>query len=253
MKLPRFRFSILSLLLLTAVIAVGVMLYQRHVVWKEAEAEYESLITQFDPSVEIREEVRSLLERYPVLAKKRGTMVWATAYGDLEMCETVLQQGADPNEAGSQLIRGSVLQFAILAKRTGLVRLLIEHEADLSIRDKNKGSSFDNSLLHTAAGRGDTAMCQLLLSEGLDIDAVNAKGQTPLHLAIKYAQIEVVQLLLEHGAACTKDAQGQTPRDVAQWRREEHVLAHLDVEPIDEMIRSIEAHCKTTDVAMTEG
>ncbi len=241
MKSFRLRFSIFSLLLVTAVIAVGLMLYQRHVAWKTAEAEYQNIIAQHDPSPEMKGKVERFVQRYPQLAKRRGSLEWATIYGNLEMCRHLLELGADPNEAGGTLVPGSPIRFAVITQRADLVRLLLEYGANASNRDR----PFNNTLLHIAACQEDVELCQILLDEGISIDVTDASGQTPLHLAIRGARLNVVKFLLKQGASCKADFQGQTPRDVAQWRREEHVLAHLDAEPIDEMTRLIEERCQS--------
>jgi ankyrin repeat protein len=51
--------------------------------------------------------------------------------------------------------------------------------------------------LHHAARKGQTAMAELLLSKGAEVDAKNNMGYTPLHHA---ASTQVAALLLENGA-----------------------------------------------------
>lgn len=242
----RPRFSILSLLLFTAVIAVGAMLYQRHLAWKEAEAEFESILLQADHSPEMQQQVELLVQQYPRLAKKPGTLEWAMRRGNWQLCRHFLELGADPNGPIARPMTGPPLRLAVYMQQAELVRALLEYGADRAILDKTPGPSFNDTLLHVVAARGNVVLGQILLDAGLSIDARNASGQTPLHVAIRSAQVEFVQFLLAQGAACQADYDGKTPRDVAQWRREEHVLAHLDLEPIDEMIRSLEEHCQAT-------
>lgn len=242
--MTRPRFSILSLMLLTAVIAVGAMLYQRHLAWKEAEVRYRALIHETAWSREVIEEVRQLVIDYPQLAQEKGTLEWVLRSGNVELCRALLENGADPDEKGTVYVMPP-LQQAIVAKQIEPFRLLLDFGADkFALDDAPKGTpTHGNTLLHLAAALNRPAHCQILLEEGLSVDATNAMGQTPLHLAIRGAHLDVIKLLLEHGTKCLPDQQGQTPREVAQRTREDFVLAHLDLEPIDEMIRLLEEHC----------
>ena len=54
--------------------------------------------------------------------------------------------------------------------------------------------------IYRAAFDGDLATIRRLLAEGVDLEACNDMGQTPLHLAIENGNVEVVKFLLEAGA-----------------------------------------------------
>lgn len=56
------------------------------------------------------------------------------------------------------------------------------------------------SALHGAAGRGDLVAVSQLVSEGADVDAVGARGCTPLTLAIRGGHTDVVAFLVDNGA-----------------------------------------------------
>jgi cytohesin len=52
----------------------------------------------------------------------------------------------------------------------------------------------------------------LLLAKGLDVNARNNKGETPLHVAMRFAQKNVVEVLLAKGADVNaRDREGKTP------------------------------------------
>jgi len=57
-----------------------------------------------------------------------------------------------------------------------------------------------NTPLHIAIQNGNLEIVKALLADGCDIGVRNADGLTPLDLATKLNQEEIVRLLLEHGA-----------------------------------------------------
>ncbi len=57
-----------------------------------------------------------------------------------------------------------------------------------------------NKQLVTAAADGDLAAVSELLAEGADVNADNGFGVTPLYTAADWGNLELVRLLLEHGA-----------------------------------------------------
>jgi uncharacterized protein len=58
------------------------------------------------------------------------------------------------------------------------------------------------TLLHHMAAEGELAKAKLLLTHGADIDAIDDEYRsTPLGVAARRGQSEMVALLLEHGAA----------------------------------------------------
>jgi ankyrin repeat protein len=55
-----------------------------------------------------------------------------------------------------------------------------------------------------------------LLDEGLDMEAKDTAGYTPLHCAVFYMQRGVIRLFLSRGAdICTKDSQVTTSQEVS--------------------------------------
>ena len=56
------------------------------------------------------------------------------------------------------------------------------------------------SQVHAAAGKGDIAAVAALLARGVDVDAANDRGVTPLYIAAQHGYLELVKFLLERGA-----------------------------------------------------
>jgi len=72
--------------------------------------------------------------------------------------------------------------------------------------------------IHFAAASKDHAkeLLTVLLDAHADINALNDNGQTPLHIAVFWNNVEAVKLLLERGANKTlKNKSGRTPEDLA--------------------------------------
>ena len=70
-------------------------------------------------------------------------------------------------------------------------------------------------------------MVQLLLEHGADIDNVDHKGNTALHVASYHGHVETVKLLLESGAQMKINDLEKTPLDVALDEEEEDVVGIL--------------------------
>ena len=65
---------------------------------------------------------------------------------------------------------------------------------------------------------------ELLLAQGADVDAANQTGHTALHGATLRGSTAMIQFLVDHGAnARAKNAKGQTPLDLAVGVPSEHI------------------------------
>lgn len=66
--------------------------------------------------------------------------------------------------------------------------------------------------IHYAAMMGDTTKIKQLLADGVDIDAQDENGRTPLHIASYLGQLKAVKLLVKKGANVNaRDNGGWTP------------------------------------------
>ena len=76
-----------------------------------------------------------------------------------------------------------------------------------------------------AASEGELPLIELLLVDGLDIDAADAGGRTLLSLAAQRGNLDAVEFLLRHGADVNAhDATSVTPLGWAQ-RAGHHAIA----------------------------
>lgn len=246
MKLPRFRFSIFTLLVFTAVIAVGLMLYQRHVAWQKAETRFLEIVNDYQIGDEVIPELSALITRYPTLATRPQAMGWVALHGDVDLCRQFLEAGANPREFMKQS-EVPVVLFPLVRNESDMVQLMIQYGADVKCPDISlpAGSYVDNTtLLHVAARFGAGETCKVLLDNGVDVNSTNDDLATPLHYA---GDLSVVRLLLEHGAKLTKDKQGQTPYDIFVSQRDSRGEQELWKESQQQIIDLLEQHLETSD------
>lgn len=83
--------------------------------------------------------------------------------------------------------------------------------------------------LGLAVGYNKLDVVEALLDGGALVDGADAKGSTPLHYASGYGRVELVKLLLKRGADVrARNDAGQTPLDVATVNREQKAVKALE-------------------------
>jgi len=141
----------------------------------------------------------------------------AAMAGEPELAAVLIRSGADPDareaEGHTPLYRAST---------GGVARVLLAAGAAVDIASgPTRGTA-----LHQAARRGCVSVAQALLDHGATIDARDAKYQTPLRRAVNCRQLQIVRLLVRHGAdPHLADRRGVTPLDVARTDEMKQVLA----------------------------
>ena len=111
----------------------------------------------------------------------------------LSLIKALLDRGSSVNSV-DDFGRSVLHQMSFSQNATEeLYDLLLQHEADLNISDKN-----GETPLHFAASHGNTRCIEWLIEQGADVGALDRKNRTPLHsAAYKGGSVE---LLIQHGA-----------------------------------------------------
>ena len=119
----------------------------------------------------------------------------AAFFGYTSIAEFLLTKGAAVNSPSQNRMRVMPLHSAIANRRTEIVRLLLEHGADV-----NAAQADDFTPLHEAAQNGMLEVTRWLLDRGANVNAKLTDGKTPLALAVEYKHDDVVELLRRYGA-----------------------------------------------------
>ncbi len=140
----------------------------------------------------------------------RAQMLEAAEKGNLPLVRELLAKGADINAKNTNGY--TALHMAVSKSHKDIVEFLIAKGADVNARSRSGSTP-----LHLAK-REDIA--KILLASGVEIDPRDSAGYTPLLRAAKYRTKEVVEALLEAGAAvdAKEKGDGQTPLHFAVRR-----------------------------------
>lgn len=171
--------------------------------------------------------------REVVLEPKRGTISslrLAVRTGRVEICRLLLAENANPNEA---------TPYPLIADATDnpeILKMLIEKGANVHRRiqvTRKLGGLFteggEAAPIHFAVRRGNPECVKILLDSGVDPNAANESGETPLHLALLTEQWErscghdtksyiiIVRDLIASGASTRfRDRFDKSPQDYAK-------------------------------------
>jgi uncharacterized protein len=156
-----------------------------------------------------------------LLAERRSdlTLFEASATGDLERVQALLK--TSPALANAYAPDGfQPLGLAAFFNFPAVAHYLVEHGADVNSPARNLQNV---APLHSAAASQAIEIVRLLLEHGANPNAQQAKRFVPLHAAAQNGQAEMIELLLAHGAEINpRAASGLTPLGLALKSGHEH-------------------------------
>ena len=180
----------------------------------------------------------------------------AMRWGDVETLSTLFKN--NPALVFNKDIVGQTpLHKAAYYGQRGIVKLLLDHNADVHVKDmygetplfdsamngylgatelllKNgsevniKNDNQQTPLFRAVEGRGNTGIVELLLASNANVNAVCEEEYTPLHEAAWQGSDYVVQLLIASGAKINAtNQQGETPLHDAVYRGSKDIVKLL--------------------------
>ncbi len=169
-------------------------------------------------------------------------IVCAIQSGSCEMIELLLANQCDVN---AMYQRKTLLHRAVTLGNQKVVRLLVQHHADVGLKDRYGYTAIHLAMIHH---QNDLQKRRALLSALIKeqdksiLNIPNLRGTPPLHCAIENYDVEVVKILIENGADLSATDKNQitplfkalySPRDLdgRRDRREEIVKLLLEAAP----------------------
>lgn len=153
-----------------------------------------------------------LLFSIPVLADEPA-IVLAAESSDLAKIKVALASGEDVNAVGDG--GANALMWASKNNHIEIVDFLLSKGADVNAKD----SAGYTALIYT----GDITIAADLINHGADVHVRTKNKNTPLIIAVKNGQLDMVKLLLDNGVRVdVKDAGGCTALMFAAQKEDAH-------------------------------
>ena len=144
----------------------------------------------------------------------------AAARGDAAMVEAQLAAGVPIDLlAGDGL---APLHWALGRGDPAIMTLLLDRGSPVDVRSVEGATPLMN-----AVQKRSVEKVAFLLDRGADVNARDRRGFTALHRAAEMGQVEVTKMLLDRGASPNPEADGHTPRSLAERRKEAKIVALL--------------------------
>jgi len=142
--------------------------------------------------------------------------------GNIKVVKLLIEHGANPNIRD---IEGTPLQMAIHHKRNeDMAVFLVESGVKL------QEFSFGNTDLHLAAIWGFVDLVRVLVRQGVDVNATNDYGHTPLYYATSLGHRKAAEILIAAGAdksTMVESNYGKAPQLTKQLKEGEAYLWYL--------------------------
>ncbi|KAL3269656.1 hypothetical protein HHI36_008719 [Cryptolaemus montrouzieri] len=147
----------------------------------------------------------------------------AARYGHVGIINTLLQRGEKVDVTTNE--NYTALHIAVESCKPIVVETLLGYGADVHVR----GGKLKETALHIAARVEDGERCALmLLKSGASPNILTDDGQTPVHVAARYGNLQTLLLLLEDGGDPEfPNKHGETPLHLASRGCQPEVVKQL--------------------------
>jgi ankyrin repeat protein len=141
----------------------------------------------------------------------------AAQYGHAAVVKVLLEHGAKPEREPNEDRFGDLPIACFAVEHPDVLKLLLDAGANPKVRaDHQQFGPMESTLLHEAAACDCVESAKLLLPKGLDIEATDSLGQTPLHVACSRGNVAMVEYLVQKKANPTaRRIDGLTPMALA--------------------------------------
>ena len=143
------------------------------------------------------------------MAEDTEELFLAVNNNDILAVESLISRGVDLNSSkgGNTALHQAVYQHDQGSDGTELIKYLLSQGIDA-----DQGNYRGNTALHIIARKNYPDILKILLEHQVDKDKLNKNGESALHIAANLNKLENVKVLLEFGAKTTgEDIDGFTP------------------------------------------
>lgn len=132
-------------------------------------------------------------------------------------------------------IQRTPLYYAYNKNLLPMLELLLQAGANLSLLYNG------TSLLHLAAGYGQSDIMKILMQYTKNLNILNTHGNTPLHDAVRHRKFEAIKQLVEAGADILQaNNLGHTPYDLAELERLHSYFPSQTLTQISAFLKEVE-------------
>lgn len=144
----------------------------------------------------------------------------ACARGDVRMIEASLAAGVPMDLlAGDGL---APLHWALACDDPAVWTLLLDRGSSVDVRSSEGATPLMNAVQEASLDK-----VSFLLDHGADVNARDRRGSTALHRAAYMGRLDLVKVLLDRGSSPNPEAEGHTPRSLAEARGAAEIVAIL--------------------------
>ena len=152
----------------------------------------------------------------------RTPLLWASPSSPSTLIKTLIDLGADVNAQRTD-DKTTPLMLAADWQNYLVSRLLLEHGADINMRDK-----YGRTPLYRAVRTNHETLVKLLLERKADVCVQDTEGDSPLHFSVRGGFLEVSRLLIEAGCNVNvRNKSHQTPLYIAVEKTHEQLVTLL--------------------------